>query len=45
LKVVGGELKAQQVFTRWVGTNYVSLDFSEHLVADRLTILNVDKLK
>jgi len=44
LKVIGGEIKAQQVFTRWVGTNYVSLDFSEHLVADRLTILNVDKL-
>ena len=44
LKIIGGELKAQQVFNRWVGTNYVSLDFSEHLVADRLTILNVDKL-
>lgn len=43
-KVIGGETKAQQVFTRWVGTNYVLLDFSEHLVADRLTILNVDKL-
>ncbi len=44
LKVVGGEVKAQQVFTRWVGTNYVLLDFSSHLVADKLTILNVDKL-
>lgn len=44
LKVVGGEVKAQQVFTRWVGTNYVLLDFSGHLVADKLTILNVDKL-
>jgi len=44
LKVIGGEVKAQQVFTRWVGTNYVSLDFSAHLVADRLTIVNVDKL-
>jgi len=43
-KVIGGEVKAQQQFTRWVGTNYVSLDFSSHLVADRLTILNVDKL-
>ncbi len=44
LKVIGGELKAKQVFNRWVGTNYVSLDFSSKLVADRLTILNVDKL-
>lgn len=44
LKVIGGELKAQQVFTRWVGTNYVSLDFSRHLVADKLVIVNVDKL-
>ncbi len=44
LKVIGGEPKAQQVFTRWVGTNYVSLDFSRKLVADKLTILNVDKL-
>lgn len=44
LKVIGGETKGQQVFTRWVGTNYVSLDFSSALVADRLTILNVDKL-
>jgi ribosomal protein L31 len=44
LKVIGGEPKAQQLFTRWVGTNYVLLDFSRKLVADRFTILNVDKL-
>jgi len=43
LDITGGELKAQQVFNRWVGNNYVSLDFSSTLVADRLTILNVEK--
>jgi len=43
LEITGGETKAQQVFNRWVGNNYVLLDFSSALVADRLTILNVEK--
>ncbi len=38
----GGDID-QQVFKRWVGTNYVSLDFSHTLTADRLTILDVEK--
>lgn len=42
LEVVAGEDKAKLIFTRWVGTNYVSLDFSKTLVADRLTILKVE---
>ncbi len=43
MEIVGGELKAQQVFNRWVGTNYVTLDFSSDLEAGRLTILSVKK--
>lgn len=43
LEIVGGEIEAQQVFNRWVGSNYVALDFSKTLVADRLTILKVEK--
>ncbi len=43
LEIIGGETKDQQVFHRWVGNNYVSLDFSSALEADRLTILNVEK--
>jgi hypothetical protein len=39
---VKGEVKAKQVFQRWVGSNYVDLDFSKALVADRLTILDVE---
>lgn len=41
LEAVEGEQVAKQVFQRWVGTNYVTLDFSEELVADKMTILNV----
>jgi len=43
LKTSGGGEIDQQVFKRWVGTNYVSLDFSHTLTADRLTILDVEK--
>lgn len=43
LEIVDGELEAQQIFQRWVGTNYVTLDFSSKLTADRLTILKVEK--
>ena len=43
LKAVAGDEKAQKVFTRWVGTNYVTLDFSRSLKADRLTFLKVEK--
>lgn len=44
LEVIDGDGKAKQVFQRWVGTNYVLLDFSKSLVADRLTIQNVEVL-
>ena len=43
LEAVGGKLEAQQVFIRWVGTNYVKMDFSSSLVADKLTILKVER--
>lgn len=43
LETSGGEEIDQRVFKRWVGTNYVSLDFSHTLKADRLTILDVEK--
>lgn len=43
LETIGGDAIDQQVFLRWVGTNYVSLDFSHTLTADRLTILDVEK--
>ncbi len=43
LEITGGDTNAQQVFNRWVGSNYVSLDFSDHLEAGRLTILTVEK--
>ncbi|MCF6204160.1 MAG: hypothetical protein L3J59_10910 [Methylococcaceae bacterium] len=43
LETIGGEEKAQRTFQRWVGTNYVTLDFSSALVADRLTILKAEK--
>ena len=44
LEVVDGELKAKQVFQRWVGSNFVLLDFTKSLVADRLTIQDVEVL-
>lgn len=43
LETVDGEMEAQQIFQRWVGTNYVTLDFSSALKADRLTILKAEK--
>ena len=43
LEITEGETEAQQLFTRWVGTNYVLLDFSNNLNADKLTILDVEK--
>ncbi|MCK5829274.1 MAG: hypothetical protein KAH20_03135 [Methylococcales bacterium] len=43
LEIVDGELEAKQIFQRWVGTNYVTMDFSSLLKADRLTILKVEK--
>ena len=43
LEITEGETEAQQLFSRWVGTNYVSLDFSSNLNADKLTILGVEK--
>ena len=42
-ETIGGEEMARRLFQRWVGTNYVTLDFSRTLVADKLTILNVKK--
>ncbi len=44
LEIKEGDIKAQQLFTRWVGTNYVLLDLSDDLTADKLTILNIEKL-
>ena len=44
LEAIDGELKAKQLFQRWVGTNYVLLDFSKSLTADRLTIQEVEVL-
>jgi hypothetical protein len=43
LEAVSGTTKAKQAFNLWVGTNYVSLDFSRSLKADRLTFLEVTK--
>ena len=43
LEITEGETEAQQLFTRWVGTNYIPLDFSSDLTADKLTILGIDK--
>lgn len=43
LEVVAGGAKAQQVFDRWVGTNYVTMDFTRSLKADRLTFLEVSR--
>jgi hypothetical protein len=45
LEPIDGEIEAQQVFRRWVGTNYVTLDFSSSLTADKLTILKVEKIE
>lgn len=45
LEITEGETEAQQLFTRWVGTNYVLLDFSGNLTADKLTILEVNKIR
>ncbi len=44
LEAIDGELKAKQLFQRWIGTNYVLLDFSKSLTADRLTIQEVEVL-
>lgn len=43
LEIKEGEVEAQQLFSRWVGTNYVLLDSSEDLTADKLTILSIEK--
>jgi hypothetical protein len=43
LEITEGETEAQQLFTRWVGTNYIPLYFSSDLTADKLTILGIDK--
>jgi hypothetical protein len=43
LEIKEGDIKAQQLFTRWVGTNFVLLDLSDDLTADKLTILNIEK--
>lgn len=43
LDPISGEEMAQKVFRRWVGTNYVTLDFSGTLTADRFTIVDVEK--
>jgi hypothetical protein len=44
LEIIDGETKAKQVFQRWVGTNYVLLDFTKSLTSDRLTIQEVEML-
>jgi ribosomal protein L31 len=43
LEITEGEIEAQQLFARWVGTNYVPLDFSKDLTADKLTIQKINK--
>ncbi len=43
LEIKEGDIKAQQLFTRWVGTNYVLLDSPDDLTADKLTILDIKK--
>lgn len=43
LEITEGEIEAQQLFTRWVGSNYVLLNSSKDLTADKLTILNINK--
>lgn len=43
LEIKEGETEAKQLFIRWVGTNYVPLDFSSDLTADKLTILKISK--
>ena len=44
LEITEGEFEARQLFTRWVGTNYVPLNSSKDLTADKLTILGISKL-
>ena len=44
MDIIAGESEAKQLFERWVGTNYVMLDFSEKMSAEKLTIKGAEKL-
>ncbi|MEE9397756.1 MAG: hypothetical protein V3V31_12165 [Methylococcales bacterium] len=41
--VGGGDVEAKAAFNLWVGTNYIALDFTRKLKADKLEILKVER--
>ena len=43
MDIIDGDSEAKAAFTRWVGTNYIALDFTRKLKADKLEFLKVER--